>query len=112
MFNVIHWLRGGDPAFRGDVVDGRLHAHSIMFREQPQAFPADYDLGPDAFNQHENDQTLTILRSARGPACVPLVPLSRPLSRPRIAFGGYVYTFGVTGRLKPNARVNLVESKT
>jgi hypothetical protein len=29
-----------------------------VFREQPEVLPADYDLGPDAFNQHESDQSL------------------------------------------------------
>jgi len=53
LFNVAHKFGWRDPTLGIDVIDGKLHALSIMLCKQMDMFAADFDFGPHALCKHE-----------------------------------------------------------
>ena len=51
-FNVAYKFGRGDPAFGIDVINGKLHALSVMLSEQMNMFAIDFDFSPNALSQH------------------------------------------------------------
>jgi len=52
LFNVAHKFGRGDPTLGIDVINGKLHALSVMLGEQMDMFAPNFDFGPHALSQH------------------------------------------------------------
>jgi len=52
LLNVAHKFGRRNPTLSIDIVNGKLHALSIMLRKQMNMFTTEFDFSPHAFCQH------------------------------------------------------------
>jgi hypothetical protein len=52
LFNVAHKFGRRNPALGIDVINGKLHALSVILSEQMNMFAIDFDFSPNALSQH------------------------------------------------------------